>query len=183
MVTKGNRMSKDYTKDYEQIVAIDPGANGGLAFWRRDPEGYVSTTCGPMPKTRADLAQLVDDLVYGDFASTLFVVEDVPRFVSGMATPPSSMAKLHQNFGFLLGVISAHVYGRQLERSLKLVLKRPADWQKAVSAGNKKDWAKGWKAHLKELACGIYPSLANRRLVTYKTADALLMLAPFIGQV
>lgn len=171
-----------YTKEYGQIVAIDPGANGGLAIWRRDKDKIGECViCAPMPKTRADLALLVDDLVYGDFASTLFVVEDVPRFVAGMATPPSSMAKLHQNFGFLLGAISAHVYSRQ--HSVRLILKRPADWQKAVSAGNKKDWAQGWKAHLKELACGIYPRLANRREITYKTADALLILAPFINAI
>lgn len=176
-------MSRDYTKDFDQIVAIDPGANGGLAFWHRYPNGDQHISAGPMPKTRVDLALLIDSCVYGDFGNTLFVVEDVPKFVAGMATPPSSMAKLHQNFGFLLGLVSAHIYGHQMERSVKLFLKRPADWQKAVNAGTKSYWAQGWKAHLKELACAIYPFLANRREVTYKTADALLILAPYINKV
>ena len=174
---------KDYTKDHDQIVAIDPGANGGLAFWRKDKHGeYIS--CGPMPKTRADLAMLIDDLVHHlDFESTLFVVEEVPKFIAGMATPPSAMAKLHQNFGFLLGAISSYVYGQQLERSVQLILRKPADWQKAVNAGTKSYWGKDWKHHLKELACSIYPNLANRGEITLKTADALLILAPYINRV
>lgn len=174
-------MSKDYTKEFDQIIAIDPGASGGLAFWRRQLGGYIHLSCGPMPKTRVDLAQLIDDVVHMEFESTLFVVEDVPKFIAGMNTPPSTMAKLHQNFGFLLGAISAYVYGRQIERSVQLILKRPADWQKAVNAGTKSYWGKDWKHHLKELACSIYPF--HSREITLKTADAMLILAPYINRV
>ncbi len=171
---------KDYTKEFDQIVAIDPGANGGLAFWRKGSH-MEDISCGPMPKTRADLAMLIDDIVHLDFESTLFVVEDVPKFIAGMNTPPSAMATLHQNFGFLLGAISSYIYGRQLERSVQLILRKPADWQKAVNAGTKSYWGKGWKHHLKELACSLYP--AHSREITLKTADAMLILAPLINRV
>lgn len=174
---------KDYTKDHDQIVAIDPGASGGLAFWRRQLGGYIQLSACAMPKTRVDLAELIDDVVHLEFESTLFVVEDVPKHVAGMNTPPSSMASLHQNFGFLLGLVSSYVYGQQLERSVQLILRKPADWQKVVSAGTKKYWGKEWKHHLKELACSIYPNLANRGEITLKTADALLILAPYINQI
>lgn len=174
---------KDYTKEFDQIIAIDPGSSGGLAFWRSWPNGNRHLSASPMPKTRVDLAQLIDDSIYGDFGDTLFVVEDVPKFIAGMNTPPSAMATLHQNFGFLLGLISAHIYGHQMERSVQLILRKPADWQKAVSAGTKSYWGKDWKHHLKELACSIYPSLANHGEITLKTADALLILAPYINQI
>lgn len=174
-----------HTKLHDQIVAIDPGANGGLAFWRRWPDGEEQITCAPMPSTRVDIVQLIDDVMNMEFKNTLFVVEDVPKFIAGMATSPSAMAKLHQNFGFLLGAINAHVYARSSPKgnTCKLVLVKPAEWQRRVNAGHKKDWGQRWKAHLKEIACDLFYDLAKQRLVTYKTADALLMLAPFINAI
>lgn len=172
---------ENYTKTYDQIVAIDPGASGGFAFWRRWPSGEQQITCGPMPSTRVDLVQLIDDVVHAEFENTLFIVEDIPKFVAGMNTPPSSMAKLHQNFGFLVGAIQSHVYGKNTEgKTCKLILVRPPDWQKRVNAGTKTYWAQKWKAHLKEIACDLYYDLAQQRVITYKTADALLILYPYI---
>lgn len=168
----------NYKKTYDQIIAIDPGASGGYAIWRRWPDGEEQTICGPMPSTRVDLVQFINDTVMTGFRSTLFIVEDIPKFVAGMNTPPSSMAKLHQNFGFLLGAINSHVYGKL--RRVKLILVKPQEWQKRVRAGHKKDWAQRWKAHLKEMACNIFYDLAQKRVVTYKTADALLILAPYV---
>lgn len=171
----------NYKKTYDQIIAIDPGASGGYACWRRWPDGEEQTICGPMPSTRVDLVQLIDDFMNTEFKHTLFVVEDIPRFVAGMKTPPSSMAKLHQNFGFLQGAIQVHVYGKKPEgKTCKLSLVKPQEWQKRVNAGSKAYWAQKWKAHLKEMACDIFYDLAQQRVITYKTADALLILAPYV---
>ena len=172
----------NYKKTYDQIIAIDPGASGGYAIWRRWPDGEEQITCGPMPSTRVDIVQSIDDIMHTEFKNTLFIVEDVPKFIAGMATSPSAMAKLHQQFGFLQGAINAHVYARSNPKgnTCKLILVKPTEWQKRVNAGHKKDWAQRWKAHLKEIACDLFYDLAQKRVVTYKTADALLILAPYV---
>ena len=171
----------NYKKTYDQIIAIDPGASGGYAIWRRWHDGEEQITCGPMPSTRVDLVQLIDDCMNMGFKNSLFIVEDIPKFVAGLNTPPSAMATLHQNFGHLVGIIQSHVYGKNPKgNTCKLILVKPLEWQKRVRAGHKKDWAQGWKAHLKEMACNIFYDLAQKRVVTYKTADALLILAPYV---
>lgn len=141
-------------------VAIDPGTSGGLAIYN---DGTLKVYA--MPKAQTDLIELL-----GQFGGTgkkvSCIVEDVPKFVSGVTTP-SSMAKLHYNFGYLVGIIDTLGY--------RLRLVRPQQWQKDVGAGSKKDYGNKWKAHLKDLALRRFPELGSA--VTLKTADALLILS------
>lgn len=141
------------------VVAIDPGASGGIAVWN------AAINCFPMPKSATDIVLFLRDIAEAD-GDALVVIEDVPKFVAGMKTSASAMATLHANVGYIKGVVDT--------LGLRLKEIKPKDWQAAVGAGKKKDHEK-WKPHLKDLALRAYPFLG--KAVTLKTADALLILA------
>lgn len=143
------------------IVAIDPGASGGIAIQN------VSVTCQPMPKSVTDIITILKDVSMEANGDVLVVIEDVPKFVAGMQTSSSAMATLHANVGYIKGVVDA--------LGLRLKEIKPRQWQQAVGAGEKKLHGNRWKAHLKDLAIRRYPHLG--KAVTLKTADALLILS------
>jgi hypothetical protein len=150
----------------EIVICIDPGASGGIVVYWND-----TITVYAMPSSHTDLVELL-----GQFRAfscrVLCIVEDVPRFVVSGVTTPSSMAKLHYNFGYLVGIIDT------LGFRLKLV--RPQAWQKSVGTGSKKDYGTKWKAHLKDLARRRFPELGS--VITLKTADALLILSTYLDK-
>jgi hypothetical protein len=149
----------------EIIIAIDPGSSGGIVVYCND-----KMTIYAMPSSHTDLVEILGQFRHCA-SKVLCMVEDVPRFVSGITTP-SSMAKLHYNFGYLVGIIDT--------MGFRLKLVRPQDWQKAVSAGSKKDYGTKWKAHLKDIARRRFPELGA--VVTLKTADALLILSTYLDK-
>lgn len=152
-------------KHIHTIIAIDPGASGGIALFEH---GTYRIKCHPMPKALSDFRIAVEDIIgINEPNSVLAVVEDVPKFVAGMQTSAAGMAKLHQNYGYILGVLDANGV------SVKTI--RPQEWQKKVGAGDKKTYGTRWKAHLKDLAARRFPMLG--KYVTLKTADALLILS------
>jgi hypothetical protein len=69
-----------------------------------------------------------------------------------------------RNYGFMLGLIRG--FGWRVE------LVTPQKWQKAVGAGARATYGDGWKRHLKDMACRLYPN--NKP--TLLTSDALLIL-------
>lgn len=139
------------------ILAIDPGANGGIAY---SLNGVV--TAMPMPDTEGDIRDLIMPLlVYGPEVW----IEQVGGFVKGSPAPGSAMFNFGRNVGFLHGLLAA---GKARVRVVT-----PQKWQKELSLGDKKSHkGNGWKNHLKERAQQLYPDLK----VTLKTADALLIL-------
>lgn len=146
---------------YDTIIAIDPGASGGIAWkWMNAKIAY----CAPMPKASTDIVRLIRDAAKGE---TLCAIEDIPKFVAGMQTSAAGMAKLHRNYGYLLGILDT--------LGVTVLTVRPQVWQKAIGAGNKKSYGSRWKAHLKDIAVRRFPELHKE--VTLKTADALLILA------
>lgn len=148
------------TTEPRVIVAIDPGASGGIAIQN------IAIRCLPMPKAMTDLIDILRDIAEED-KDALVVMENVPKFVAGMQTSASAMATLHANVGYIRGVIDT--------LGLRLKEVKPKQWQSAVDAGEKKNYGKKWKSHLKDLALRRYPYLGKS--VTLKTADALLILS------
>ena len=146
------------------IVAIDPGASGGIAIYN------AAIQCMAMPKSITNLVTILQVLAQESHGNALVIVEDVPKFVAGMQTSPSAMATLHANVGYIKGVVDA--------LGLRLKEVKPRQWQQAVGAGEKKQYGNRWKAHLKDLAVRRFPFLGKS--VTLKTADALLILASYI---
>lgn len=157
------------------LVAIDPGASGGIAFRTADGK----TLCRPMPETEGDVVVVIKSL--SCMNPSAVVMEQVGGFIAGKFNPGSAMFNFGMNYGILKGAVQA--------LGMPLVLVRPQAWQKALSLGKKSDFdyfdvakrgkSKGkkikknkWKEHLLDVAVSLYPE----QNVTYKTADALLIL-------
>jgi len=140
-----------------KILAIDPGALGGLA-WNDDG----GTHAIPMPETDGDLVDFLRAVRIG--VDTAWV-EEVGGFI-GHAQPGAAMFK----FGFGAGVIR----GALMAFGYRVELVRPQKWQKHFSLGAKRDCRTNteWKNKLKAEAQRKFPDLT----VTLKTADALLIL-------
>lgn len=145
-----------------RLIAIDPGASGGIALW----DG-ASAAAWAMPETEAEIAHDFIQLVSSSAAAQITAyVEKVGGYVAGNRTPGSAMFNFGRNYGFILGALAA--------LGVRTVLVTPQQWQKALGLGHRgKDTDKAaWKRKLKAEAGRLYPGLAP----TLKTADALLIL-------
>lgn len=141
------------------IIAIDPGASGGIA-WNKD--GQVG--CCQMPEALPELRDCFALLLVGSHQPVAYV-EDVPKFV-GKAIPSSTTAVLFFNFGYTEGLLTA--------MGVRIVRVKPHDWQQYFRLGTKKQCASTteWKNKLKSEAMRRFPS----QKVTLATSDSLLIL-------
>lgn len=140
------------------IVGIDPGANGGIAFLDRQgrsifamamPEesGFVSL-CRRIAKRRE---------------RPIIYMEKVQGFI-GVGHPGSRMFQFGEGYGFLRGVLSAYRFPVELVR--------PQEWQRHYTGLKNGGFSKeGHKRELKRQAQMKYPD----EKVTLKTSDALLI--------
>ena len=140
----------------KKLLAIDPGASGGFAWFGQDGKA----ACEAMPETEGDIVNLLRKR-FCDEIETVYI-EQVVGFIPMAGA--GAMFSFGENFGFIKGVCQS--------LGMKMVLVRPASWQKFLSLGSKKEYEKQWKNHLKERAQQIYPNCH----ITLKTADALLIL-------
>jgi hypothetical protein len=139
-----------------RILAIDPGASGGLAYY--GPAGIILDS---MPATDQDVSLLIMDRLA---ISDVVYIEKVGGYVGGKGAPGSSMFNFGRNVGFLHGLIAAS--------KTRVIEVPPQRWQKTIGAGVKATHGARWKAHLK----GIAQQRQPRLVVTLKTADAVLLL-------
>lgn len=145
------------------IIAVDPGASGGIAV--RYPDGEIVVEA--MPATEADAVMSIKTAQkYSGIEghSIVAYVEKVGGYVKGKGAPGSSMF----NFGRGVGVI----HGALIALEIPTVEVTPQAWQKALGTGQSKTYGKKWKDHLKGIAQRMFPALKP----TLKTADALLIL-------
>ena len=140
----------------KRILAIDPGASGGLAYY--GPAGIILDS---MPATDLDVSILIMDRLA---ISDVVYIEKVGGYVGGKGAPGSSMFNFGRNVGFLHGLIAAS--------RTRVIEVPPQRWQKTIGAGTKATHGTRWKAHLK----GIAQQRQPRLVVTLKTADAVLLL-------
>lgn len=140
----------------KRILAIDPGASGGLAYY--GPAGIILDS---MPATDQDVAILIMDRLA---ISDVVYIEKVGGYVGGKGAPGSSMFNFGYNVGFLHGLIAAS--------KTRVIEVPPQRWQKTLGVGTKATHGARWKAHLK----GIAQQRQPRLVVTLKTADAVLLL-------
>lgn len=144
----------------QNLIAIDPGVCGGIAYV--DTDGSVHAL--PMPGTLHDLDEQLHILTADSNPLNVAIVflEELPKFAGKMSG--SSMATMFRNYGRIEGLLAA--YGARIEYL------PPKKWQQALGLGDKKTHGARWKAHLKGRAQALFPQL----MVTLKTADALLIL-------
>lgn len=143
----------------KRILAIDPGASGGIAWHNGIGEG-----CVPMPPTEGDVEGLLTSVIASHQIECAYV-EEVGGYC-GAAMPGSAMFNFGRNFGFILGVLAA--------RGIRVELVKPQKWQKHFGLGTVKESGgkTPWKNKLKAKAQQLFPHLD----ITLKTADALLIL-------
>ena len=144
------------------ILAIDPGASGGLAWC--DPQGrFVADS---LPDTDGDLLAYLETVVTAadGAANVSAYLEQVGGFI-GKPQPGSAMFKFGRGYGFLLGVL--------MTLRVRVELVTPQRWQKGLCLGTSNGLPKpDWKRKLKGQAERLYPG----QRVTLATADALLLL-------
>lgn len=178
------------------IIAIDPGANGGIAIDTGD-----NVECFSMPKTEDKILELLRSYFVSAISTKTPVVcflELIGGYIGGAGAPGSRMFNFGDGWGFLKGVVKAF--------GVKVILVRPQEWQKFLSIGTAKSTFSGiipevkkrgsikprsfleeerlkksrfksyvkkeWKNRLETEAQKRFPSLK----VTLKNADALLIL-------
>jgi hypothetical protein len=154
--------NQDLSRHY---IAIDPGANGGIAWTTPDN----SERCRPLPDTLVDTSRLIFDILHeqGFFDGSSKVschLEEPPKFVK--AIPGSAVFVMARNFGQLEGILAAYRVPTQLIR--------PQAWQQRVGGlGTKGEQTTSvWKNKLKARAQQLYPE----QKITLATSDALLIL-------
>jgi hypothetical protein len=145
------------------ILAIDPGASGGVA------ELYAGgkVTAETMPDD-ADMCELVALFALASKIEGIRAVcymELVGGFIKGNPAPGSAMFKFGNGYGYVRGLLAAN--------RIEVHLVRPQTWQVGIPgvAGVKEQPAR--KRALKEHAARLYPALK----VTLATADALCIAA------
>lgn len=146
-------------EDYKTVLAVDPGATGGIACWRDDEPIQAFA----MPETEGDQIELIRKLVAEGEA--IAFVEKVGGFI-GKGQPGSAMFKFGRNYGFILGVLQT--------LGVRVELVRPHAWQKPLGLGTASGCGtrSEWKNKLKACAQRLYPKLRP----TLLTSDAILIL-------
>jgi hypothetical protein len=144
------------------IIAIDPGASGGIAYKLDNAEKTASMA---MPDTEGDILETLCAIQEGstDPKNAVAYIEQVGGFI-GKPQPGSRMFTFGRHFGYVLGVLQA--------LNVRIELVRPQAWQKELSLGVSNGNKTEWKNKLKQKAQQLYPD----QKVTLSTADALLLL-------
>ena len=152
----------------KNIIAVDPGKGGGVA-WRNADD----VTCEPMPETEGDIIDLWTRL---NVSKDVTIVLEHNSGYAGRNTPASTaftMAKYYWPWIYL---------PMAFERRVEIV--KPQAWIKVLELGKKPPKVgltqsqKGkidreWKAKLKSEAQRLFPGVEG---ITLKTCDALLIL-------
>jgi hypothetical protein len=140
------------------IVAIDPGASGGLAW---QVPGFAMAVEN-LPETPHELCELLT-CIQKDGDARVYL-EEVGGYTGGTGMPGSAAFNFGRGFGQILGVCAA--------MGIPVELVRPQKWQKALSLGTSKGMTKTqWKNKLKVRAMQLYPDVR----VTLNVSDALLI--------
>ena len=145
------------------MIAIDPGAGGGVAV---SVFGVIDAR--PMPATGGDLLALLrclKDAADKSGVETVCVLEQAGGFDRKAPRGPA-MFKLGEDCGFIKGATQAI--------GIRLVLVRPQTWRKVFGLGTAASCANSreWKNRLKAEAQRRFPNYG----ATLQTAEALLIL-------
>jgi hypothetical protein len=141
------------------LVAVDPGAEGGIAI--RWPDGV--TEARPMPKTLPDMLDMWRGIVLAARVAPHVLIEDPGLYVNEKA--PRSVLLLHQRVGELRGACLA------FECTVEMV--RPQQWQKFIPnlpRGQKN------KTKRKNRTKGFAQEMFGDPKTTHKTGEAYCIL-------
>ena len=139
-----------------RLIAIDPGAAGGIAWLDSDGIAYAE----PMPEGMTAQIDLIRKLSITHTHKVTAYIERVGGYMPGNSGPAA--CKFARHCGHLEA--ACYAYG------LPVIQVAPQTWQKAVGAMPKDKGER--KRAIKEAMARRYPALS----VTLKTADALGLL-------
>ena len=139
-----------------RLIAIDPGAAGGIAWLDSDGIAYAE----PMPEGMTAQIDMIRQLAIMGGGRATAHIERVGSYVPGNSGPAACKFARH------CGHIEAACYAF----GLPVVQVAPQTWQKAIGAMPKDKRER--KQAIKEAMARRYPALS----VTLKTADALGLL-------
>lgn len=141
------------------IIAIDPGASGGIA--KMEMSTGTVTAIG-MPED-ADLRDMFE-AIKAEYGNDLVCyLEQVGGYI-GTPQPGSAMFNFGDGYGYIRGIVDA--------MRIRRIMVRPQVWQKGIPGVVPKMKGAERKRALKEYAARLYPN----EKVTLKTADALALL-------
>lgn len=145
-----------YIKD-KKIIAIDPGAAGGIAVYSVEREAVIDLM--KMPETPQDILE-----VFTRYANNSICYLEKVGGLPGMGG--SAMFNFGKGFGRLEMAL--------LCKKIPTVEVTPQKWQKELQLGTKgKMSTTQWKNKLRERAQQLYPNVGK---ITLATSDALLIL-------
>lgn len=139
----------------QAILAIDPGASGGMALV--DCDGIVSTL--PMPEGMTAQIDAIMSLI-AEHKSVVAVMERVGGYMPGNSGPAAATFARH------CGHLEAALYCYGVSTTQVV----PTKWQKAIGSWSKEKMDR--KREIRDAMARRYPHLS----VTLKTADALGIL-------
>lgn len=141
------------------ILAIDPGASGGIA--ELYPSGRVVASSMPDDVDLREQILSWDESADAEGFESVAYMELVGGYIGGNPAPGSAMFNFGNGYGYIRGLLAGI--------GIRLRLVRPQEWQAGIPGvrGNKDKAAR--KRALKEHAARLFPDAK----VTLKTADAL----------
>ena len=147
------------TINYNCVVGIDPGSNGGIATWR---DGKITTL--KMPKNLADLREYYSYLK--SVSNPIVFLEKVQMRQDDVSVPGKA-------FRIQQLLMSAQKLRDHLEvEKVPYILVHPISWQSYMKLLKKNEEKKDRKNRYKEAAKHYYPTSKP----TLNTADAILIL-------
>jgi hypothetical protein len=171
------------------IIAIDPGASGGIATLIGD-----TVQCCKMPESPREISDLIDTAHSDSLINStpiMCYMEKVGGYVGGIGQPASSMFTFGEGVGVIHGILT--------HARIPFELVTPQRWQKGLNLGTsgkvRGDYPVGltpeqlteakrlrsrtnaeigraWKSKLKQVAERLFPYCK----VTLATSDCLLIL-------
>jgi len=154
---------------YKTIVAIDPGASGGIAVYSRKRAVAVG-----MPKGVAEVNKLIQK-IQQEYEGIIVFIEKVQAYASGKGDDDPGkkfgINKMLKNYSELITVITLN--------GLPYIEAYPVSWQSTLGLSQRRPkeiefskWKTMRKNKYKEFAQASYPEIK----VTLKLADALCIL-------
>lgn len=143
----------------KNILAIDPGAKGGIA-WHCPG---TAAQCLAVPESREEFVNMLRGLICPNRPGVPWIcfLEQVGGYI-GKEQPGSRMFTFGESYGFAQGVLAAF--------GVPVRLVRPQTWQRGIP--NRIGEYSERKRALKDFAQQVFPGLR----VTLATADALCIL-------
>lgn len=160
------------------LIAVDPGANGGIATMTNK-----ETVIYSMPDNPVDLFHLLSE-AHNPFR-TRMVIERVGGFVRGAYEGSFTPGNAMFGFGKKVGWVEMAAAALGLVDGETFIQVTPEKWQRDLGVEPRRKHKEGkktvydetkteFKNRLKSMAKDKFPELADR--ITLKTSDALLLL-------